>query len=71
MGVDSLYRVGDGCCSVFKCIPHNNGSSITEKNNREACKETSLRCDVPQHTLTPYGAAANIVICFKTVSQWT
>lgn len=68
MGVDSLYRVGDGCCSVFKCIPHNNGSSTTEKNNREACKETSLRCDVPQHTLTPYGAAANIVICFKTVS---
>ena len=25
MGVDGLYRVGDECCSVFKCIPHNNG----------------------------------------------
>ena len=46
-------------------------SSTTEKNNREACKQTSLRCDVPQHTLTPYGAVANIVIYFKTVSQWT
>lgn len=42
MGVDSLYRVGDGCCSVFKCIPHNNGSSTTEKK-----QQGSLQGDFP------------------------
>lgn len=56
--IDEVWIYEKGEIRLF----YKDGKFYYWKDNREACKQTSLRCDVPQHTLTPYGAAANIVI---------